>query len=276
MRAPPCPPLIGACRPSRGSLPSVRKTKKHAARMGRSFNALWFGQTISLFGDYTALFTIPAFALELTSVTSDFTNIYAAENLPTLIFGFVGGVIIDRISRRRLAMVADLMRAVAFGLLALLVASGRTEIWMLVGFSFVIGSFAAGFNSALMTLVPSLVRPGNLAVANGRLALSQQIAFATGPVLGALLVRLTSFPIAFSINALTFVVSALTLLLARPLTRQPRPGKSGFLDQLSEGFRFIWRTKVLLYTVIAAAGANFVTALFESSIVLMGQQIFGL
>ncbi len=244
--------------------------------MGRSFNALWLGQTISLFGDYISLFTIPAFALELTSRTTDFTNIYAAENVPTLIFGFVGGVIIDRVSRRRLALMADVMRAVAFGLLALVVASGRAEIWMLVGFAFVIGSFAAGFNSALMSFIPSLVRPEDLTTANGRMAISQQIAFATGPVLGAVLVRLTGFPFAFAVNALTFVASALSLLVARPRIRQPRPKTSGFLEQLIEGLSFIWNTKVLLYTVLAAAGANFVTALFESSILLMGREVFGL
>lgn len=244
--------------------------------MGRPFNALWFGQTISLFGDYISLFTIPAFALSLTDRTTDFTNIYAAENVPTLIFGFVGGVIIDRVSRRRLALFADVMRAVAFGFLALLAASGETEIWMLVVFAFVIGSFAAGFNSALMSFVPSLVRPEHLTVANGRMAVSQQIAFATGPVLGAVLVQLTSFPFAFAVNGLTFVASALSLLIARPTIRQPRPAKSGFLDQLTEGLLFIWRTKVLRYTVIGAAGANFVTALFESSIVKMGKEVFGL
>ncbi len=244
--------------------------------MGRSFNALWLGQTISLFGDYISLFTIPALALQLTSRSTDFTTIYAAENLPTLIFGFVGGVIVDRLSRRRLALMSDILRAIAFGFLALLVATGTPEIWMLVSFAFVVGSFAAAFNSALMSLLPSLVRPEDLAVANGRLVISQQIAFATGPVIGAILVRFTSFAFAFAVNAATFVVSALTLIMARPRIRQARLARSRFLDQLGEGLRFIWRTKVLRYTVMSAAGANFVTALFESTILLMGKEVFGL
>lgn len=244
--------------------------------MGRSFNALWLGQTISLFGDYISIFTVPAFVLELSSRPSDFTNIYAAENIPTLLFGFAGGVLIDRFSRRRLAMVTDLLRAIAFALLALLASSGNAEVWMIVVFAFAIGTCAAAFNAALMSFVPSVVRPQDLTVANGRMAISQQIAFATGPVLGALLVDLTGFTTAFMVNAGTFVVSAISLLVAQPLIRQQRAGQSTFLSQLAEGLAFIWKTKVLRYTVLGAAGTNFVTALFESTILLMGETVFGM
>jgi predicted MFS family arabinose efflux permease len=244
--------------------------------MGRSFNALWLGQTISLFGDYISIFTVPAFVLQLSDRATDFTNIYAAENLPTLVFGFLGGVLVDRFSRRRMALLADVLRALAFGALALVASRGTAEVWMLVGFAFAVGTFAAAFNSALMSFIPSVVRSEDLAVANGRMAVSQQIAFATGPVLGAVLVDLTNFSIAFAVNAATFLISAMSLLVARPIFRQQRAGQATFLAQLAEGLTFIWRTKVLRYTVLGAAGTNFVTALFESTILLMGGQVFGM
>lgn len=249
---------------------------KHAARLGGPFNALWLGQTVSQFGDYIAYFTVPAFVLGLSNRATDFTNIYAAESLPTLIFGFAGGVIIDRLSRRRLAVATDILRALAFLLLAMLAADERLEIWMLVALSFVIGTLAAAFNSALMSFVPSVVEPQLLAIANGRLVVSQQIAFATGPVIGAAIVSVADFPTAFLINSLTFVVSALSLLIARPRTRQLKPEAEGFLAQLIEGLRFIWQEKVLRYSVIALAVANLVTAFVEATLVLLGQEVFGI
>ncbi len=244
--------------------------------MGGSFNALWSGQSISLLGDFIAYFTVPRYVLELTTNASAFTTIYAFENLPTLLFGFVGGVLVDRWNRRRMAIVSDIVRAVAFVGLAYLVSIGELEIWMLVVISFLVGSMAASFNAALMSFVPSVVGMDRLATANSRLAISQQVAFAIGPALGALILELTgSFPITFLINAATFVVSAISLVLARPSSPQTMAGSEGFRRQLVDGLRFLWEDRMLRWTVLAGSAANFVVAFVESTLVLVSREVLG-
>ena len=127
--------------------------------MSASFNALWTGQSISLLEDYIAYYTVPAYVLTLNGTASDFTTIFALENAPTLLFGFFGGVLVDRFNRRRVAMYSDFWRAAAFGLLAYLAHTGALEIWILALVSFLIGSMAASFNASLMSSEAAASRP---------------------------------------------------------------------------------------------------------------------
>ena len=224
--------------------------------MGASFNALWLGQSISLLGDYIAYYTVPKFVLELTDRATDFT--------------------VDRMNRRRLALYSDLLRAGAFGGLAYLAQVDRLEIWMVVVIAFVVGSLAASFNSALMSFVPSVVGRQRLATANARLAISQQLAFAAGPLVGVVLLELTdSFSITFALNGATFIVSAISLLVARPMIRQARVRASGFGAEFRAGLSFLWNDTLLRYTVMGGFAANFVVGFVEPTLVLVSSELLG-
>ena len=229
-------------------------------------------------GDYIAYFTVPAYILTLNpDRASGFTTIFAFENIPTLLFGFFGGVIVDRMNRRRLALYSDLWRAGAFGLLALLAANGQLSFWVLAAVAFLIGSLAASFNAALLSYIPSVVASRSLALANSRMAVSQQIAFAVGPITGAILLQVTdSFPLTFMVNGATFVVSAISLIVARPLIRQTRSAQTGFRHEIMEGLRFLWMDRVLRLTVIAGFAGNFVVGFVEPTLLLVSTKILGL
>ena len=245
--------------------------------MGASFNALWTGQSISLMGDYIAYYTVPRYVLELSDRASAFTTIFAIENIPTLLFGFLGGFLIDRKSRRAVAMYSDLWRAVAFAVLAYLASTDSLEIWMLAAISFVIGTLAASFNAALLSFVPAVVGIHRLTTANARLAISQQIAFVIGPLVGASILEATqSFTLTFAINGATFVVSAISLLVARPLIRQARSAAVGFREEIISGLRYLWNDRVLRTTAIAASAANLVVGFIEPTLVLVARRFLGL
>ena len=79
---------------------------------------------------------------------------------------------------------------------------------------------AASFNASLVSFVPAVVGSSRLATANARLAGSQQVAFVAGPLIGALILDATgSFALTYAVNGGTFLISVLSLVVARPLIR---------------------------------------------------------
>ncbi|NIQ94340.1 MAG: MFS transporter, partial [Desulfuromonadales bacterium] len=108
--------------------------------LGARFYALWAGQTISQLGDYIAYFTIPAFVrYVITDRPLDFGLIYAAESFPTFLVGVFAGVLIDRMRLRPLMIVADLVRAGAFVVLARLAAGSSPGVASVLAISFLVG-----------------------------------------------------------------------------------------------------------------------------------------
>ena len=259
------------------TLPTVTADRQRTRPLGTRFYVLWFGQAISQIGDYIAYFTVPAFVSVLTNRATDFAVVFAAENVPTLLFGFTLGVFLDRFPFRVTAIVTDIGRVAAFALLAGLAAAEAPDIWLLFVISFAIGSFAAGFNAALPSFLPAIVDSDHIATANARLSMTQQVSFVAAPALGGAIVALWGFTVAFLINAATFLVSAFSLAALRadrPLDDAPE--RRGFRHELREGLAFLWREPMLRYATLAAAAANLVIAFIESMLVLIGREIFGI
>jgi MFS family permease len=228
-----------------------------------------------MFGDYIAYLTIPLFLKELSERAFDFGLISAAENLPTLLFGFFGGVLLDRFRLRPVLIIGDLLRAAAFVVLAVFSSSAAFEVWMLLPFSFLVGSLAASFNAGLQAFIPAVVAPRLLAAANGRLSLSQQLAFLLGPLTGGLIVAYLGFPAAFTFNALTFVVSAVSFLLIRAPVDRRLPEQRRFADEVKEGWQHLWGDTRIRLTTLAGSLGNFVTGFIEAALVLIGARILG-
>jgi MFS family permease len=239
------------------------------------FTPLWMGQTVSLFGDYIAYLTIPLFLKELSERAFDFGLISAAENIPTLLFGFFGGVLLDRFRLKPILIFGDLLRASAFIVLAIFSASTGFQVWMLLPFSFLVGSLAASFNAGLQAFLPAVVAPRLLATANSRLSFSQQLAFLLGPLTGGLLVASFGFAAAFTFNAVTFVVSAASFFFIKGSVERRLPSEGRFVTEVREGWLYLWQDTRIRLTTLAGSLGNFVTGFIEAALVLIAAQILG-
>jgi len=239
------------------------------------FNTVWIGQTISLFGDYIAYLTIPLFLKELSERAFDFGLISAAENIPTLLFGLLGGVLLDRFRLKTVLVIGDLLRAAAFIVLAVSSTSPEFQVWMLLPFSFLVGSLAASFNAGLQSFLPAVVAPRWLATANSRLSLSQQLAFLLGPITGGLLVVSLGFAAAFTFNALTFVASAASFFFIRARVDRRLPSSGRVMAEVKEGWMHLWQDTRIRLTTLAGSLGNFVTGFIEAALVLIGARILG-
>jgi MFS family permease len=240
----------------------------------RRFNLLWAGQAVSQFGDYLPYVSLPLFVKYLTDGTFEIALTYALDASPAVIVGFLGGVIVDRASTRNLMVVTDLLRAVAFAVLAWVAASdpepgSGAGLMLVFAVTFVAGMLAAFFNGALFAAVPRLVARHRLAVANARLSASLTLASILGPALAGVLISAVGFWPTFALNAVTFVVSAATVARVGPI-RVPVPSgePEGYWRAASSGLRHLWSDQRLRIATVGVAAVNFVTGFLEGTLVL--------
>ncbi len=263
---------------------AVTERGKHVAEgggLGRRFSILWTGQIVSQFGDYLSYFSIPLFVvfLSVEEAPRNLALTYTFEAIPAVVVGFFGGLLIDRLPIRVSLIFSDLARAAAFGYLAFFAASGPEQnsedglVFVLV-VAFIAGTFVNLFASALYVLIKQLVGQDRLAEANGKIAAVQNVAWAVAPAIAGLLVSATGeFTLVFSVNAASFVLSALSIVLLGPIERS-RNGNGeenddeGLLADILNGLRYLWSEPRLRTSTVAIAAANLAVGFLESTLVL--------
>ena len=186
--------------------------------LGRNqdFLKLWAGQSVSLFGSQVTRLALPlAAVLTLHAGAAQMGLLGAALLTPYLVFGLFAGVLVDRLRRRPILIAADVGRAALLAVIPVLAISGRLRIEHLYAIGFLFGTLEVFFEVAYQSFVPRIVDRDQLTQANSRLQLSDSAAQVAGPGLAGALVQLLTAPVAIIVDAASFVVSAVTLVLIR-------------------------------------------------------------
>src|SRR5919109_1100522 len=121
-----------------------------------------------------------------------------AQTLPFVLFAIPAGLLADRTSRRRVMVGAEILRALSLLTILVLTALGGLTLATLAALGFIGACGTVAYSVAAPALVPSLVAPGALAVANGRLELARTVAFTGGPAVAGALVGWTGGAVAFA------------------------------------------------------------------------------
>ena len=229
----------------------------------RDFALLFSGQAISVVGD--ALFPVAlAFAvLELSGSPASLGLVLASQALPLALFALVGGVVGDRLSRRKLMLASDLARAAVQAVAAALLIAGAAEIWHLAVLAALYGAAEAFFRPAAGGLIPRLVPGGQLMQANSLIAMSQSAGLVLGPALAGVLIALFGPGSAIAIDAVSFLASAACLWRMSPRPAETRghdEAGAAFLAQLREGWREV-SSRVWLRSFLGVLAAYHLIAL---------------
>ncbi|MCW2569672.1 MAG: transporter [Mycobacterium sp.] len=202
----------------------------------RAFRPFFVGQSLSALGSAMSSIAVAFAVLDIGQSASALGAVLAARYLPLAGFLLLGGVVADRMSRRRLIVHSDVVRAAAQGCLAVLLLSGQARVWHLVALQGAFGVAEAFFTPARTGLVPHLVPAPLLPRANALIGMSANVARVAGPALGGLLVSLVGSGSVVAIDAATFGVSALLLARLRfPETVAP-PSREGLVTELLGGW----------------------------------------
>jgi MFS family permease len=208
-------------------------------RAREPFRLLFAGQSLSVVGDRMMAVAIAFAVLEIGDAT-DLGIVLAASGIPFALFAIAGGVLSDRVGRRRTMIASDVIRALCQATVAALLLTGTAEVWMLVVASAVYGAGSAIFMPALMGLIPQTVPPDRLQEANALLGFTRSVANVAGPAIAGVVIALGEPGDVIAVDALTFAVSAACLIALRP---KPVPAGAGheddedFLARLRTGWR---------------------------------------
>ena len=215
----------------------------------REFRLLFGGQAVSVLGDRMAIVALAFAVLEIGGSASDVGLVLAAGAFPLVATVLAGGVVADRVSRRAVMVVADLVRVASQGAMAALLIGGVAEVWMLALLAGATGAATGFFSPASTGLLPEVVLAEQLQPANALRASAVSTGEILGPVVGGVLVAAAGAGWAISIDAVTFAVSAACLAMLRVPTRLAAD-PSSFLADLREGW-VAFRSRRWVWTFVA-------------------------
>jgi MFS family permease len=227
----------------------------------RDFRLLFAGETVSVLGDQFHFVALAWLALQLTGSGLALGTVLMTAAIPRAVFMLVGGAFSDRFSPRHLMLASNVIRGVVVGILATLVISGRAELWHLYVLAGMFGVVDAFFYPALNTIVPMLVPERQLAPANALVQGAQQIMGLIGPALAGVMIALVQTGPAFAIDAVSFGVAALALLLISGGRREADPvadaDRPSVLATIAGGVRAAWADPPVRSMVLLTAAFNF-------------------
>ena len=224
-------------------------TGRRLGLLGRepSFRSLFFATLASGLGTWLALVALQIDVLTRTHSPIWMSALLIADILPMLLVGLVAAPLVDRLSRRRLMVGADLVRFAVF--CALPFAPNATTI---VALAAVIGTATGFFRPAVYAGLPNLVSDEDLPQANSLLQTIDNSTWAVGSLVGGALVAASGPDLAYWINAVTFLVSAALLAqIPQRLLQEARAETRGHWRDLADGLILVRRSRALLTVLIA-------------------------
>ncbi|HYM97099.1 MAG TPA: MFS transporter, partial [Candidatus Sulfotelmatobacter sp.] len=225
-----------------------------------SFRKLWLATTISIFGDFFSYVAIAWLVLQLTGSSLALGTVLIVQALPRAVLMTVGGALADRLSPRLTMLGSMGLRAVFVAPLAVLVISGRVQMWEVYGISAVFGVVDAFFMPARTSILPKVVADHELEPGNAVLNVTMQATVIVGPVIGGLVVAAFGTGWAFAADAACFAVGFLFVLWLPATARAPRGERhadGGLGGQIMAGFRYAWSDTGIRVTLIVIAFIDF-------------------
>ena len=255
--------------------------KEHfPALASRDFLIFWVGQFISLIGTWMQNTTQPYLAYRITGSSLDLGLIAFSSTLPTLLLALPGGVLVERMDKRKIVIVMQIIMMVQAFILAFLALTGRIQVWHIIGLSFVLGATSTIEITARQAMLIELV--GKPALPNA-IALQSTIfnlARVIGPSFTALiliLVKNQGEGWAFFANGVSFLFVIVGLFFVRTpfqalKTSTPRE-KLNIVAEFKEGWDYIRGNTVILMIMVLVALIGFFGLPFSQQIPALARDV---
>ena len=244
----------------------------------RDFLSLWGAQTISQFGSQVTFLALPLVAIiVLEESTFRVAALTTVEFLPFLLFALPAGVWVDRLRRRPILILADLLRA--FALLTIPIAHwlDALTIWQLYAVAFVVGDRDGLLRRCVPVVPPCARRARQVVEGNSKLEISRSAANIGGPGLAGGLVAALTAPVAILADAISFLCSAFLLgVIKKPEDTPPREERRSMKAELGEGLRYVFTHRYQRGIVGAVAISNFFGHIVFSILLVFAVRELGL
>ncbi len=253
-----------------------------AALRQRHLAVLWLGQVCSAIGDQVYGIAVIWFAVRVVGNQAGFIG--AAQSAAALLVGLLGGVYADRWNRRATMIGVDMVRGVAVALLPVATLLGPLNLWELASIAVVVGGLGALFDPALQASLPALAGDADILQAtNGLMDATRRLARILGPGLASVLAAVLPLVQFFTIDALSFGISALAMgALGHRFAWTPPPqhkharGVRGIATEINAAVRLVSRHPWLPYALAGLGVGNAVWSLgFTLGVALLVTRTLG-
>jgi MFS family permease len=216
------------------------------------FRWLWLASLVSNLGAWMQTVGAQWFLVHAAHAAILVALVQTADMLPDVLFAVVGGVLADTLDRRRLLIAVQVGLAIAGAALAALTFAHQLSPALLLIFTFVIGSGSVFITPAYQSLVPELVPREDVPSAVQLNSLNFNIARAVGPALAGILIERFGVGADFALNAGTFLVYAIVVVLWRPTRDMTPQFPERFFSALRAGGRYVRYSPVVRRILLRA------------------------
>jgi MFS family permease len=230
------------------------------------------GQSVSLIGTWMQMAAQSWLVLTLTHSATTLGVIVAMQTLPVLLLGPYGGVIADRVDKRRLMVILQMAMGVQALILGVLTITGAVQLWEIGGLALLLGLNNAFENPARQSFMLEMVGPGSLRNAVSLNSVLVNVARVIGPAVAGVLIATVGEGLCFLLNAASFiaVVASLTTLDLTAIHPSPPSGRGP--GQLREGLRYVRSTPELGVPLLMMALVGTLAYEFQVTLPVMASQ----
>jgi MFS family permease len=225
----------------------------------RDFRWLWAGDATGQLGAQLTALALPIYAVEhLHASEWEMGVLTAAETAAFLVIGLPAGAWVDRMRKRRVLIVADLVRAAVLALVVAAALAGHASIPLLVVAATAISVANVFFDVSHQSYVPGLVGLDHIVEGNSKLQATQSVALVVAPAVGGALLRVIAAPALIAVTAVTYLFSAFGVgrIAHREATPSPE-GRRPLRTEIAEGLHFVVHQPLLRRIVTTTALGNF-------------------
>ena len=235
------------------------------------FRQLFLADTVSQLGTQVTQLALPLVAvLALHASAFEVGLLAAADTAAFLIVGLPAGALVDRLRRRNVMIAGDLARAILLGSVPFAWWMGWLSMPQLYLVGLGTGLATVFFDVAYQSYLPHLVGRGSLVEGNAKLQGVQSVSQLAGPTAAGFLIQALTAPYAIVVDAVSFVGSAFFVGRIRKLEDKPERGPDAHLGrEISEGFNFVVRNKVLRSIAACTGSSNLFSGIGGAMLILL-------
>lgn len=239
-----------------------------------NYRLYFSGQAVSMIGTWMQRVAQSWLVLQLTNSGTALGVVVALQTLPVLLIGPYGGVVADRLDKRKLMIGLQAMMGVLALVLGLLTVTNVITIGMVYALAFLLGLNTCFENPARQSFILELVGADDLRNAVSLNSVLVNVARAVGPAVAGLVIAAGGLGICFLINAISFVAVVASLIRLDVSKLQPSEPAVRAKGQLREGFAYVWRTPELKAPLLMMALVGCLAYEFTVVLPIVAKQTF--
>lgn len=250
---------------------TVRRTFK--AFEYRDFRLMWVGACTSSVGTWMQIVAQGWLIYKLSHSARLLGLNEFLGGFPILLFSLIGGVVADRVERRRILLASQYIQLVSAGTLTFLVATGTIHVWQILCLSLMSGFAQAFGGPAYSALIPTLVDRDDMPNAIALNSIQFNLAVAVGPALGGLTYARLGAAWCFGLNTISFIapIIALTMITSRFL---PQKTNDSMMSSFLEGIQFVHKQSAMKALIFLAFAMTFLSMPFRTFFPVFVTDIF--